>query len=77
MKRLYVRPAARGCGIGRVLVEKIVAEARARSYEVMKLDTIAERMETAVALYRQIGFVNTGPYCANPIDGAEFMELRL
>ena len=77
MKRLFVRPAHRGTGLGRVLVEKIIDEARKLGYTRMRLDTLPGRMDKAIALYQSIGFVENGPYCANPVEGAKFMELDL
>jgi putative acetyltransferase len=56
MKRLYVRPAYRGQGLGRILVERVIAEARGIGYERMRLDTIASSMKDAVELYRRMGF---------------------
>lgn len=77
MKRLFVRPAHRGKGLGKVLVESIIDEARNLGYRHMRLDTLPGRMDTAIALYRSIGFVEIGPYCENPVEGAKFMELDL
>ena len=77
MKRLYVRPKARGKGIGRRLSEQIVSEARLIGCRRMRLDTIATQMQTAVALYRAQGFREIPPYRDNPIPGALYMELNL
>ncbi len=77
MKRLYVRPAERGAGLGRRLVERIVAEARAIGYRRMRLDTIQGQMDPAISLYRQFGFRETQPYCFNPSPHTLFLELEL
>ena len=76
MKRLYVRPAARGLRIGAELARRIIQAAEARGYESMRLDTLAA-MKSAVALYRHLGFRQIAPYIYNPIPGAIFMEKRL
>ena len=77
MKRLYVRPADRGRSLGRMLVDRIIAEARAIGYERMRLDTVASAMTDAIALYRRMGFEEIAPYSVIPIEDALWMELRL
>jgi len=77
MKRLYVRPEDRGLGLGRILVERMIAEARSIGYERMRLDTIASAMKDAIALYRRVGFVEIAPYSSIPIESALWMELLL
>ncbi len=77
MKRLYVRPPFRGRSLGRLLAERVIAEAKGNGYTRMRLDTVEPRMKSAVALYRRLGFREIGPYRANPIEGAMYMELEL
>jgi ribosomal protein S18 acetylase RimI-like enzyme len=77
MKRLFVRPEYRDRGLGRVMVEAIIEEARKIGYTHVRLDTIADRMDRAVSLYKSIGFVEIPPYRNNPVDTATFMELDL
>ena len=76
MKRLFVRPAYRSTGLGRVLVNSIIDEARKLGYTHMRLDTLPGRMDKAIALYQSIGFVDIEPYYES-VPGAKFMELDL
>lgn len=77
MKRLYVRPDDRGRGLGWMLVERLIAEARRIDYELMRLDTIESAMKDAVELYRRMGFKEIAPYSKVPIESALWMELLL
>ncbi len=77
MKRLYVRPEARGYGVGVDLIDRVIAEGRALGYQRMRLDTLPGKMESALKLYRARGFVEIEPYRYNPIPGSVFMELNL
>jgi GNAT superfamily N-acetyltransferase len=77
MKRLYVRPAFRGRGLGRLLAQRLIDDARSTGYTKLRLDTVEPVMKTAVALYYQLGFREIPPYGKHPIDGTLFMELQL
>jgi ribosomal protein S18 acetylase RimI-like enzyme len=77
MKRLYVRPAFRGLGLGRTLVTAILEAAKEIGYERMQLDTLPGKMDQALAMYRRFGFREIQPYYENPVEGATFMELSL
>src|SRR6185437_3978890 len=77
MKRLYVRPQFRGKGLGRVLSERVVADAREIGYKRLRLDTVETVMRDAVGLYRKLGVHEIAPYRENQIEGALYMERTL
>ena len=76
MKRLYVRPAARGSHGGQRLVERLIKEARIAGYLEMRLD-VMEKSVSARKLYEAFGFVPAAPISFNPVPGASFLGLLL
>jgi putative acetyltransferase len=76
MKRLYVRPAFRGLGLGRRLAESILDAARGAGYACVLLDTLDD-MESARDLYEDLGFCEVPPYYHNPIAGSHYLKVEL
>ncbi len=76
MKRLYVRPAFRGKGHGRVLARRVIDDAKAAGAARIVLDTLPD-MRSAQAMYEAFGFRDIPPYTHNPVPGARFMGLDL
>ncbi|ACB35789.1 GCN5-related N-acetyltransferase [Leptothrix cholodnii SP-6] len=76
MKRLYVRPAFRRYGLGRLLAQQLIDQAREASYSRMYLDTLDD-MESARELYATLGFHEVAPYYFNPIPGAHYLCVDL
>ena len=76
MKRLYVRPAFRRLGLGRILAEALVDGGRRAGYSAMLLDTLDD-MEAARELYASLGFEEIPPYYYNPIPGAHYLKAQL
>lgn len=76
MKRLYVRPAFRGLGLGRQLAEAILDTARHAGYACVLLDTLDD-MEAARALYEDLGFEEVPPFYHNPHAGAHYLKVDI
>ena len=76
MKRLFVRPAYRGLGLGRLIAQALMDQAMRAGYSVMLLDTLDD-MEAARGLYGQLGFEEIPPYYFNPIPGAHYLKAQL
>ena len=76
MKRLFVRPTCRGLGLGRRLTESILEAATLLGYDCILLDTLDD-MESARALYAELGFEEIPPYYYNPIPGAHYLMATL
>ena len=76
MKRLYVRPAFRRFGLGRLLAQTLIDLAVQAGHSVMLLDTLDD-MESARGLYESLGFVEIAPYYFNPIPGAHYLKVDL
>lgn len=76
MKRLYVRPEARGRGLARTLIARVCDHARTLGYREIRLDTLP-KMGDAQALYEALGFTDIDPYYQTPIAGTRFMARKL
>jgi ribosomal protein S18 acetylase RimI-like enzyme len=76
IKRLYVRPQARGQGVAKALVGALLKEAAELGYREVKLDTLPQ-METAIALYKSFGFADIAPYGSHPYPGLVTLGKKL
>lgn len=76
MKRLFVRPAFRRFGLGRLLAEALLNHGRQVGFSAMLLDTLDE-MEAARELYASLGFEEVAPYYFNPLAGAHYLKADL
>jgi putative acetyltransferase len=76
MKRLFVRPAFRRFGLGRLLAQALMDRATEAGYSSMLLDTLDD-MEAARGLYESLGFVEVPPFYFNPIPGAHYLKAEL
>ena len=76
MKRLYVRPAFRRFGLGRLLAQALLDAARRAGYAAMLLDTLDD-MASARGLYAALGFQVVAPYYDNPIRGVHYLKAEL
>ena len=76
MKRLYVRPAFRQFGLGRMLAQALLDRGLQAGYSAMLLDTLDD-MEAARGLYASLGFEEIAPYYFNPIPGAHYLKATL
>ncbi len=76
MKRVYIRPSARGSNQGAKLVDRVLQEAVISGYKRICLDVLPE-FKTALRLYRSYGFVEHSPVTNNPVLGTQFLGLDL
>lgn len=76
MKRLFVRPAFRRFGLGRLIAQALIDRALEAGYSNMLLDTLDD-MEAARGLYEVLGFEEVPPYYYNPIPGAHYLRCEL
>ena len=76
LKRLYVRRAARGTGLGKRLAAAAIDRARDLGYAVIRLDTLP-KMEAALGIYASLGFEPCEPWVDHPIPGVLFLALEL
>lgn len=73
LKRLWVRPAGRGCGLGRALTQAVLDRAAAAHRTSIYLDTAPAAMPAAHRLYLQLGFITCAPYNDNPVEGLAYL----
>jgi len=73
LKRLWVRPAARGLGLGRTLTLAVLARAVDAGMKAVYLDTVPESMPAAHRLYPELGFTPCAQYNDNPVEGLAYL----
>jgi putative acetyltransferase len=61
VKRMYVRPVARGQGVARAILDRLEAETRAANLPVLRLET-GDKQTDALRLYYRYGFTDCGPF---------------
>jgi ribosomal protein S18 acetylase RimI-like enzyme len=76
MKRLFITDKYKGLGVGKILVERILEEAKLKNYKRMRLDTL-DTMEAALNIYYKNGFYRIEPYYTNPNEGIVYLEKML
>lgn len=76
MKRLFVRPAFRRFGLGRLLAEHMLIQARQAGYDNLLLDTLDDA-QAARTLYQELGFTEVAPYYHNPVPGSHYLKVQL
>lgn len=76
LKRLYIKSAEKGKGLGKWLMQAAFDEALKLGYKKLVLDTLPQ-MKEAVAMYEKYGFEKIKPYYENPIEGALYFEKKL
>ncbi len=77
MKRLYVRPLARGQRLGHALIARVPDAAVQAGFTRMRLDTVAGKMDRAIAIYRELGFYDIDPYYSSPVAHTTYLEKDL
>lgn len=76
-RRLWLRPAHRGRGLGGALVLALLDEARLAGFRTFRLETLPGKMSAAAELYRRLGFREIAPYVRRPVPGARYLELAV
>lgn len=76
MKRLFVKSEFQGLGLGKMLANRLIEEAKIKGYSIMKLDTL-KRLQPANYLYKSLSFIETSPYNFNPEEDIVYFEKAL
>lgn len=76
LKRMYLKEDYRGLGFGKKMMEKAIEAGKEMRYQKMRLDTLST-MNTAIGLYKSVGFYEIESYCFNPIETAKYFEINL